>query len=109
MDSTSIEIGYDPALTVQEVSSPSAVLSLNCAVPLMNCTPRYLRTQRWKFWASPGRWKPIRSAPVSPSSTALRHGSCEKISVGGKGMWLKKPMVTSGRSLRSMRGTSCSW
>ena len=39
----------------------------------------------------------------------VRHGSCEKMPYAGNGMWLKNPIVRSGRASRSIRGTSCSW
>ena len=40
---------------------------------------------------------------------SVRHGICMNSSTGGNGMCRKKPMVRSGRSIRSIFGTSCSW
>ncbi|CFE45406.1 Uncharacterised protein [Mycobacterium tuberculosis] len=40
---------------------------------------------------------------------SVRHGICINSSTGGNGMCKKKPMVRSGRSMRSIFGTSCSW
>ena len=62
-----------------------------------------------KFSAATWRWKPMTSAPRRPSSTCSRHGSRLNSSAGGNGMWRKKPIRTSGRSSRSMAGTSWSW
>jgi hypothetical protein len=39
--------------------------------------PKSRRTARVKFPASATRWKPITSAPSSPSMICVRHGSCE--------------------------------
>ena len=39
---------------------------------------------------------------------SVRHGICMKISTGGNGICRKKPIVRSGRSIRSIFGTSCS-
>ena len=55
------------------------------------------------------RWKPRKSAPSRPSSSRVRHGSWANSSTGGKGMWLNQPIRTSGRSSRTIAGTSCSW
>ena len=64
---------------------------------------------RAKFEAAPGLWKPTRSAPISASRICRRQGICANSSVGGNGMWKKKPSSTSGRFSRSIRGTSCRW
>ncbi len=38
-----------------------------------------------------------------------RNGICMNSSIGGKGMWRKKPIRRSGRRARNIAGTSCSW
>ena len=59
--------------------------------------------------AAAGRWKPTRSAPSRPSTTAERQGSWVNSSNGGNGMCRKNPIVRSGRLCRSIAGTSWSW
>ena len=46
----------------------------------------------------PCTWNPTRSAPSSPSSIGLRHGSWRNSSWGGNGMCKKNPMRRSGRT-----------
>ena len=70
--------------------------------------PTSRRDKIRKFCAPPGRWKPTRSAPRSPSMISVRHGICMNSSTGGNGMCRKKPVVRSGRSIRSILGTSWS-
>ena len=54
-------------------------------------------------------WKPTMSEPSSPSMSSRRQGRRWNSSGGGNGMWRKKPIVTSLRCSRSIRGTSWSW
>ncbi len=61
-------------------------------------------------WRTKGEaWKPIRSAPSSPSRMTSRCGRIRKISEEGNGMWRKNPMIASGIRSRTIAGTSMSW
>ena len=44
-----------------------------------------------------------------PRRISARNGICMNSSIGGNGMWRKKPIRRSGRRARSIAGTSCSW
>ena len=84
----SIEMGNAAARTCRPgPRCPSASDSVTICPRVVRSVSR--RTTRTKLAASPGRWKPTRSAPSSPSTTCTRHGSCAKSSSGGNGMWWK--------------------
>ena len=104
----STEIGIALARTVRRArgSSPGGV---KVTVSALVAIPSSRRQARRKFSASAVRWKPRKSAPSRPSISARRQGSWEKSSTGGNGMWLNHPIRTSGRSARTIAGTSCSW
>ena len=82
---------------------------VNTTVSPLVVMPSIRRQARRKFSASAVRWKPRKSAPSRPSTRARRQGSWANSSTGGKGMWLNQPIRTSGRSSRTIAGTSCSW
>ncbi len=80
-----MEIGKAFASARRVVPSPAGTVMPEAFVSYRSCR----RTARAKLPASATRWKPMTSAPSSPSSTCRRHGSCEYKPYAGKGMWWK--------------------
>ena len=102
-------MGKAPTFTVRKPTWTSPNRDRTPTVAREVLAPTRRRARIRKFCAPPGRWNPTRSAPSRPSMISVRHGICMNSSIGGNGMCRKKPMVRSGRSMRSIFGTSCSW